>query len=265
MRPSLGVSDGRNGLLFHCFAGCKPLDIIAALNRLNLDTRDSPSPATRPTSPKTPGKTTTALARRLWASGEKTVGTPAETYLRARRFTEQPPPTIRFLRSYRYDRASGLRLPCLMAAVQSPTREIVAVQLTFLDPSGRRKADVPYPRRAVGPLGEGLLRTAPAAPHIGIAEGFETAWAASLMHDRLPVWATLGRDRFPVIVLPEIVRRVTVFADHDAPGLASSLAYFEQHSELEIDLCFPATPGFDFARLWEDAHTSEPAASLTPA
>jgi putative DNA primase/helicase len=29
LRPSLGVSDGARGLVFHCAAGCKPRDIIA--------------------------------------------------------------------------------------------------------------------------------------------------------------------------------------------------------------------------------------------
>ena len=37
LRPSLSVSDGKRTLVFHCFAGCKPRDIIAALNALAPD------------------------------------------------------------------------------------------------------------------------------------------------------------------------------------------------------------------------------------
>jgi putative DNA primase/helicase len=178
-------------------------------------------------------------------------GTLAETYLRERGFADPPPPTIRFLPSYRYSRENQRRLPCLMAAAQAPTREIVAVQLTFLDPTGRRKADVEEPRRSIGPLGTALLRTAPAAEHLGLAEGFETAWGATLLHDRMPVWATLGSERYGVIRLPPIVKRVTIFADHDAAGLASALAFFERNPSLDVWLSWPRAVGWDFARLWE--------------
>ncbi|MDE2361061.1 MAG: hypothetical protein KGM42_00175 [Hyphomicrobiales bacterium] len=253
LRPSLGVSDGRNTILFHCFAGCRPLDIISAINKLGFDAfersvRDRPAPRL----PKAT-RTTSELARKLWRSGRPVAGTPAETYLRARGFVQPPPLTIRFLPSYRYGRETGIRLPSLMAAVQAPSREIVAVELTFLDPSGQRKADVKAPRRAIGPLGQGALRTAPAARHIGLAEGFETSWGASLLHNGLPVWATLGNERFNVIALPEVIKRVTIFADHDAPGLASALSFFNRHPELDADLCWPATAGHDFAQLWLEA------------
>nr|WP_281806420.1 toprim domain-containing protein [Methylocystis echinoides] len=123
--------------------------------------------------------------------------------------------------------------------------------MTFLDPSGLRKADVSHPRRAIGPLGDGLLRLAPAAEHIGLAEGFETAWAASLLHDEFPIWATLGADRYAIVALPPIVRRVTIFADYDAPGLSAALSFFERRPELEVWIATPAMMGLDFARVWE--------------
>ena len=200
LRPSLSVSDGKRALVFHCFAGCKPRDIIAALNALAPDHGPKPRFESRtPQRPATKSKTTTTLAQKLWKAALPVAGTPAETYLRARRLPSTPPPTIRFLPSYRYDETR--RFPCLIAAVQAPSRAIVAVQLTFLDPSGLRKADVPHPRRAIGPLGDGLLRLAPAAEHIGLAEGFETAWAASLLHDEFPGMGDARRrslcDRHP--------------------------------------------------------------------
>ena len=43
LRPSLSVSDGKRALVFHCFAGCKPRDIIAALNALAPDPRPQSS------------------------------------------------------------------------------------------------------------------------------------------------------------------------------------------------------------------------------
>lgn len=249
-RPSLSVSDGKRALVFHCFAGCKPRDIIAALNALAPDHASKPRFESRtPHIPATKSKTTTTLAQKLWKAALPVAGTPAEIYLRARRLPATPPPTIRFLPSYRYDETR--RFPCLIAAVQSPARAIVAVQLTFLDPSGLRKADVSHPRRAIGPLGDGLLRLAPAAEHIGLAEGFETAWAASLLHDEFPIWATFGADRYAIVTLPPVVRRVTIFADYDAPGLSAALSFFEHRPELEVWIATPTRMGVDFARVWE--------------
>lgn len=250
LRPSLGVSDGREGLVFHCFAGCRPRDIFRALN--NLAPALETIAQKRMSLPRTqkPNRTTSELARKLWRSAAPVAGTPAEIYLRSRRFVSLPPATIRFLPSYRYDR--DRRFPCMIAAVQAPSRQLVAVQLTFLDPTGRSKADVPCPRRVIGPLGEGLLRTAPAASHIGLAEGFESAWGASLLHEGMPVWATLGAERLSIVTLPPIVSRVTIFADHDAAGLAGALGFFETHGELEVSIAWPREVGRDFAQMWSD-------------
>ena len=162
-------------------------------------------------------RTTTSDARALWRGAIPTPGTVAETYLRARGFVQAPPASIRFLSSYPY--STRERFPCLIAAVQAPSCEIVAVQLTFLDPSGARKAEVAEPRRCIGPLGAGALRLASPVAHLGLAEGFETAWAAMLLHG-LPVWAVLGAKRYLKVSLPEAVQRVTIFADNDAPGLS---------------------------------------------
>ena len=251
LRPSLAVSDGGEGLLVHCFAGCRPRDIFRALNDRApsfgavKEKQDAPALPLRNTT-----RTTSELARKLWRSALPVAGTAVETYLRTRRFSSPPPPTIRFLPSYRYDRAR--RFPCMIAAVQAPSRVLVAIQLTFLDPSGRSKADVPSPRRVIGPLGDGLLRTAPAANHLGLAEGFESAWGASLLHRGMPVWATLGAERFSIVVLPPIVSRVTLFADHDAPGLAGALGFLERHSELDISIACPRDVGGDFAQMWSN-------------
>ena len=251
LRPSLCVSDGRAGLVVHCFAGCRPGQIFRALNSFAPGLEAAEKKENKPAIPyRKATRTTSELARKLWRSALPVAGTPVETYLRTRGFTSPPPPTIRFLPSYRYDR--DRRFSCMIAAVQAPSRVLVAVQLTFLDPSGRSKAGVPSPRRVIGPCGDGLLRTAPAASHIGLAEGFESAWGASLLHDGMPVWATLGAERFSIVTLPPIVSRVTVFADHDAPGLSGALGFFAKHGELDVTIAWPCKVGWDFAQMWND-------------
>ena len=141
----------------------------------------------------------------------------------------------------------GKYYACMIAAIQAPTREIVAVQLTFLHSGGRRKADVLETRRTVGPAGEGALRLAAVAEHIGVAEGFETAWAAQLMH-KLPVWAALGTKRYLKLKLPREVKRVTIFADPDADGLLYAEKFRQANPALGVEIATPGAGAGDFAK-----------------
>lgn len=246
LRPSLAISDGERGLVYHCFAGCLGADVRAAIERLDLCV-PPPAPAREKPEARRPCRTTTADARALWRRARPTLGTVAEAYLRTRGFKSPPPATIRFLPSYPY--SPGVQFPCLISAVQAPSREIVAVQLTFLEAAGARKADVAQPRRCIGPLGAGALRLAPAARRIGLAEGFETAWAAMLLHG-LPVWAVLGAKRYLKVALPETVERVTIFADNDAPGLSQAEKFQEARRRLEVEIETPEPCFDDFASQW---------------
>lgn len=162
-----------------------------------------------------------------------------------------PPASIRFLPSYRYDKERPRSaLPCLVAAVQAPTREIVGVQLTLLHPRGRRKADVEFPRRTIGPLGASMLRLAPVTPSLGIAEGFEKAWAAQLLFSE-PVWATLGADRFGVVNWPSDVTRLTIYADNDGPGLKAARELRAAHPQIAVRIRYCLAEGRDFDKLYK--------------
>ena len=246
LRPSLAVSDGDRGLVYHCFAGCEAASVRAAIDKLDLTglLPRSANPAAARLAKDYDLRRARALAPR-----HPTPGTVAGTDLRARGFVQAPPASIRFLSSYPY--STRERFPCLIAAVQAPSREIVAVQLTFLEPSGARKAEVAEPRRCIGPLGAGALRLAPPAAHLGLAEGFETAWAAMLLRG-LPVWAVLGAKRYLKVSLPEAVQRVTIFADNDAPGLshAEKFRQAHRHLDLEVEIATPEKSFDDFATQW---------------
>lgn len=247
-RPSLGVSDGDKALVVHCFAGCASTAVLAALRSLS-PTGQLPKRLGGLDNRRTP-KTTSDYARRLWRASADPRGTPVAVFLGERGLPPDPPATIRYLPSYRYDRAKPKSaLPCMIAAVQASTREIVAVQITFLHSSGRRKADVEHPRRAIGPLGDGMLRLAPAGPSMGCAEGFEKAWAAQLLFGE-PVWATLGVERYSVVAWPSDTRRLTIYADNDPPGLSGARQFRDDHPDIETRLRYSAHPGEDFDRLY---------------
>ena len=138
LRPSLAVCDGDRALIYNCFAGCDPRDVRAAIDKLDVNGAPRLNPSPAPARAKR--KTTTADALDLWREAQPVNGTPVETYLRARGFREPAPATIRFLPRYAY--SSRKSFTCMIAAVQAPTREIVAVQLTFLHSGGQRKAEV---------------------------------------------------------------------------------------------------------------------------
>jgi len=254
VHPSLTIADGDRALLYTCHAGCVPRAIRAAIDRLNLHGEPLYASAQNSSSGRATPKTTSAHALALWRDAQVVSRTLAETYLRERGFGEPPPATIRFLPRYRYE-PQGKYYACMIAAIQAPAREIVAVQLTFLHSGGRRKADVLETRRTVGPAGEGALRLAAVAEHIGVAEGFETAWAAQLMH-KLPVWAALGTKRYLKLKLPREVTRVTIFADPDADGLLYAEKFRQANPVLGVEIVTPGAGADDFAKEFQTSRSA---------
>ena len=89
----------------------------------------------------------------------------------------------------------------------------------------------------------------PGGPYLGIAEGLETALSAQLIFD-MPVWAALsavGVQNFPVI--PGL-KLLTIFADHDEPGLNAALKCADRYARagIEVQVRSPPSVGSD----WND-------------
>ena len=230
--PSLSLSDGDKGLVYHCFAGCESNAIFDALERFDTTTDASPIIASPPTKPP---KTSTADALALWRAAGPVEGTRGEFYL-ATRGLPLPPVSVRFLRDVPFSQSR--RYDCLVQGLQAVTREIVAVQLTFLHATLPEKAPVARPRRMIGRSRGAALRLAAPGPVLGLAEGFETAHAVMLMTS-LPVWAACGCERLPLIGIPEIVETVIVFADPDKPGLLAGQKFRELHPHLNVEIRQP--------------------------
>jgi putative DNA primase/helicase len=240
--PSLSITDGEKGLLVKCFAGCDARDVLAELRRRGLleasdgnrpprrfERRATPLPLQEPESDE--------HALELWRKAIPAAGTLAEKYLRARHITLHVPPSIRFLPYVDYMPRIGF--PAMVAAVQRPDRAIIAVQITYLDPSGKQKAKVANPRKTIGKLGTGAVRLGPADTSLGLAEGVETAMSAMQLAN-VPVWACLGAGRMHTVTIPAHVHFLEVFADTDQPGRTAMLKTFERHrAELEVRAQLP--------------------------
>ena len=221
--PSLGVSLGRQAILFHCFAGCDQQSVLSALAREGFEApalfsgsaiadRPEPTRARRPS----------AAALRIWREAQALRASPAKAYLESRSILAASS-ALRFHPRTPLGREGRTRfLPAMIAAV-SLDEGPIAIHRTFLSIEASTKAAFDKPKRALGSLGEAAVRLfAPVSGKLGLAEGIESAMSAYALTG-IPVWATLGNERFGLVSVPESVTELHLFVDHDAGGeLAAS-------------------------------------------
>ena len=143
------------------------------------------------------------------------------------------------------------RFPAMVCLVESADGKPLTYHITYLTSDGR-KANVPVTKKlmpAAGPLAGGAIRLANIAPHIGIAEGVETALA--VMRDyHIPCWSAANATLLEKFDLPEGVQKVTVFGDNDLNFTGQKAAYCLANRlarVVEVDVMIPTTVGADFA------------------
>ncbi|MDO8323078.1 MAG: toprim domain-containing protein [Phenylobacterium sp.] len=247
-RPSLSVTEGEHAILLHCFAGCDTRDILDHLRRAGiLDDRDA-APRSRPSlaRPTPPDHVPDPVAVGLWHEARPIAGSVAETYLRGRGISVPLPPSLRVGTRLHLGR---IPVPALVAAIQAPNREVIAVQSTMLTWEAR-KAPAVHPRINTGAMGFGAVRLAAAGEILGLAEGVETALSAMQLAG-VPVWAALGAQRLARVAIPREVAEVHIFADNDDPGRAQAEQAADRHARegRSVRIRFPA---LEFAD-WNDA------------
>ena len=213
--PSLSVQLGERAILFKCFAGCTREEILKALSRLRL--HDS-APLAMPAA--APSRDFTSLALNLWRNSRPVAGTLAEQYLLARGIPGPFPPVLRFHpKTIIGSGADRQILPALVAAVEN-AQGVIAVQRTFLDsrPLHVLRKPLKKSKVALGLLGDGAIRLAPAGEELGVAEGIEDALSAMAWFGT-PTWALGGVERLRLFAIPPSVRRLIVYGD---PGPAAA-------------------------------------------
>jgi len=252
--PSLSVRVGDHALLFTCFAGCERRDVIRAIGHRQSDAlkRGAGRPSFRHGGAGSSALPQLSLVpiRRLWDRAQPLAGTIAEAYLRRRSLFLRPG-ALRFLRATPLGRGKAVVFrPAMLAAVHQGC-ELVAVQRTFFAP-GRpiRARDLGKPRRMLGRPLAGAVQLAPARDVLGLAEGAETAMSAMVMLG-IPVWATLGAERFHRIAIPAGVSHLILLPDHDhagCVGLAKALNAYQAPGR-SIEVIWPPAGCKD----WNDA------------
>lgn len=161
-------------------------------------------------------------ARRLFAMSRPIAGTIAEAYLRTRGITALPGSSaLRFHPRcyYRPDQYSPTKTwPALIAAVTALDGKITGVHRTWLDPSGRDKAPVDAPRRAMGHLLGHGVRFGIAGDVMAAGEGIETMLSLRMILPSLPMVAALSANHLAAILFPPTLRRLYIARDADPAG-----------------------------------------------
>lgn len=116
------------------------------------------------------------------------------------------------------------RFAALVARVVDVEGETRTAHLTYLRDGA--KAPVDHPRKMLSTLAGcrgAAVRLMPLTGSVlGIAEGIETALAASRLHDEMPVWSALNAGLLAKFVPPPEIHRVVIFADADVDGLKAA-------------------------------------------
>ena len=186
-----------------------------------------------------------------------------DRYLAARKL-DQPsyPGALRFGKALR-DGEGGVR-PCMVALVgvhgetdDKGRQRYCSLHRTFLRPDGSGKAEMASPRKMMpGDLPDGacvMLSEWPGHGPIGIAEGIETAMAASAMFG-IPVWAAISAAMLAKWTPPQGAEEVAIFADNDPKFGGQAAAYGLAHrlavKNIPTTVHVPAMPGTDWADEW---------------
>jgi putative DNA primase/helicase len=195
--------------------------------------------------------------RAAWADSRPvTRGDLVDVYLRARGLGERAySPALRFASALR-DGEGGVR-PAMLALVGLYGHKPTSLHRTFLRADGGAKAEMGSPRKMMpGELPDGccvqLSEWTQSGP-LGIAEGIETAMAASAYFD-VPVWSAINATMLAKWLPPLGCEEVVIFGDNDPSFAGHAAAYRLAHRlsarQIPVTVQMAPIPGQDWADVW---------------
>jgi hypothetical protein len=193
-----------------------------------------------------------AAARALWKKAVPVAGTLSERYIRSRAIKRAlpGPQALRHISDAplkTYD-GEGPFFPAMLAGICDADGEITAVEITYLDSSGRRHKRIGTPKKTIGVVRKGAaVRLDPAWEHMTAGEGVFTVLSATQRFS-LPGWALLSTSRMTVWRPPEGVLSVLVAGDNGAAGriAANALVAALKETGLHATTTFPESRFDDF-------------------
>ena len=192
---------------------------------------------------------------KVWAGSRPVVrNDPVWLYLNRRLGIQEVPAGLRLHPGLRYTDADGKDLgsfPAMVAKIRYPDGRPASIHRTYLTADGE-KAPVPQVKKIMAgkPLNTGAVRLSAVGPCLGIAEGIETALAASARFS-VPVWAATNATLLESWVPPAGVERVLIASDNDASFTGQSAAYGLARRLVQrgiaVEIQIPAEMGRDWA------------------
>jgi hypothetical protein len=254
-------------ILLHCFAGCAPDAVLAAVglawyNLYSGEARPWTAPVRPAPAPARPEEDRRRYLERLWAEArliqQSEVGA---AYLKARGLQPERVENLNLRVHPGLDYRDGERVlgsyPVLLGRVEHSRYGLVALHRTYLCRDGNGKAPVPSPKKLTSPVFEGATAGAAIRLHpleadkpLALCEGIETALAVREATG-WPVWACVSAGGLAAVELPAEAREVVICADHDRAGLeaARKLARRLLSEGRRVRLATPPVQGQD----WLDA------------
>ena len=178
-------------------------------------------------------------ARRLFAMSQPIARTLVETYLRNRGITAlHEDGALRFHPRcyYRPDEDAPTETwPAMIARVTDLDGRMTGAHRTWLDPSGRGKAPIDTPRRAMGDLLGNAVRFGVANDVLAAGEGIETMLSLRCVLPTLPMAAALSANHLAAMLLPPTLHRLYIARDDDAAGDAAVTALTERAEAAGIE------------------------------
>lgn len=163
-------------------------------------------------------------ARGIWSEARPIEGTLGEVYL-VSRVNGLKSDDLKRYKSLRFHPALSMdgrdKHPCLIGAVQSPTRDIRAIWRIFLAPGGEalRDEDGAKVKLGFGPASGSAVRLGPQRDHLHLCEGIETGFGIVMMlggpDAERSVWPCLSTSGLIGFTPPDGVKSITIWSDGD--------------------------------------------------
>ncbi|ODS02496.1 hypothetical protein AUC71_15025 [Methyloceanibacter marginalis] len=109
-----------------------------------------------------------------------------------------------------------------LVAPGDPPEATTTIHRTWLARDGLGKADFDKNKMALSEWSGGVIRLAPIAAVLGVAEGIETALSVTQLTG-IACWSAMAAGNFEKIELPPGVREVHAFADDDPAGIDAAM------------------------------------------
>jgi putative DNA primase/helicase len=216
------------------------------------------------------------LVQHIWDEARPvTAGDEVDRYLKGRGLSlTQYPAAIRCHPALGYFQKEGsakpkkvAEYPAMLACVRAANGDAVTLHRTYLC-DGRKLAAADAKKVLCAGFSGAAVRLDEAGDDLALCEGIETGIAVMLATAK-PVWSTLSAGNLEKVLVPESVRRVSIYADNDADGdFTGQLSAFALARRLKreedkdaprcVRVFLPKNPGADWADVWQQRRSPAP-------